>query len=114
MINYRFKVLKFRVLDGDTVECEVDMGFNCKYCSVFRLLYSAPELDSKDPEERRVAKEIATELTMILNSDPKNIEVETIKKKRQTDKYGRYLANLFVGELPVEEFIREKFKDWIK
>ena len=84
LYTYRITVLK--VVDGDTVHAEVDLGFDVKLNTSFRLAgINAPEM--KTPEGQP-AKEF---LASLLQNTP--IIAKTDKDHRE--KYGRYLVTLF-------------------
>ena len=93
MVNHRKKAKCIRVIDGDTIDCDVDLDF-CFYAKLrLRLArINAAELNSKDlaVRERAIkAKEYLT--TWLLD---KNIEIVSYK----TEKYGRYLAEIYIDE----------------
>jgi micrococcal nuclease len=85
----RVKVL--RVIDGDTVELEIDTGFRNKHTDVFRVYgIDAPETRGKTKEAGIDAKEF---LGVFLKLSQLSF-VNTFKDK--SDKYGRILAQIFV------------------
>lgn len=87
----RVKVLK--VLDGDTVELEIDLGFGDFHREAFRIQgIDAPEIRGKTKEAGLAAKAALTEFL----GDGSMVSVETIKAPSK-DKYGRYLADPFVA-----------------
>ena len=71
MYEYRVeKVLK--VLDGDTVDLLVDLGFSSFKKDRFRLdIIDTPEINSKNTVERKFAEEAKTFLTEWLNNQSK-------------------------------------------
>lgn len=90
MYEYRGKVI--RVVDGDTVVVNVDLGFKiCSKIMVRLKQIDTPEIYSpKTPEELvrgRKAKNFVED--MVLN---KAIILKTYKDR--TGKYGRYLADI--------------------
>lgn len=95
MYEYKCKVLN--VVDGDTVDCEIDLGFFIKKTERIRLRgIDTPELNSKDPVERGSAgmaksrvQELAPHVTLIKTHLDKS------------DKYGRLLGILFIEDDPV-------------
>lgn len=87
MYEYRAVVLK--VIDGDTVDLDIDMGLNVHVHERIRLDgINTPESNSKVAEERTAAF-AATEFLRALLTDPK-VMVKT--KKDAKEKYGRYLG----------------------
>jgi len=91
MYEYRAKILS--VHDGDT--CAVVIDFGCRITQEMTLrLYgiNAPELSQKPMGQ--AARDYLRAMI-----DGKTVLVRTIKDKRE--KYGRYLAEIFVGDDPV-------------
>jgi len=58
MSHYIYKASVAKVIDGDTVDLIVDLGFHVFIKERFRLVgVSVPELNSKIPEEVLAARE---------------------------------------------------------
>jgi len=94
MYSYQAKILK--VIDGDTVQAEVDLGFHIKMTMNLRLLgINTPEMNSKIAAEVKAAREAKDFLVgIVLN---KVVSVLTVKDR--TEKYGRMLATIiFEGQ----------------
>lgn len=90
---YEYSARVIRVVDGDTVHLEVDLGFDVKRSDSFRFYgINAPEM--KTPEGK-VAKAYLE--TLIKPGD--EVVLRTRKDKRE--KYGRYLAQLAVAGIDV-------------
>lgn len=88
---YEYHAQVNRVIDGDTIEVSVDLGFSLAWTTPVRLFgINAPESNSKDPIERAGAKVARSYLVDILLG--KTVKVQTVKPK---DKYGRYLAEVW-------------------
>ena len=88
--NYSYRAKIIRVVDGDTVDADIDLGFKVTSHQRLRLArIDTPELNSKDPQVRQNAVD-ATEFvrSKILNQ---TVFVVTTK----SDLYGRYLAEIF-------------------
>lgn len=84
MYNYTAKVI--RVVDGDTIDVEIDLGFDIWHKVRLRLAHI-------DAYEQNTVKgrQATAYLKACLEQDPL-VEITTLK----TDKYGRYLAEVFV------------------
>ena len=92
MYEYQGKII--RVIDGDTVEAEIDLGFHTFRKETLRLYgINTPELRSKDTEEKRKAYNAKARLAELSQGD---LIIRTIKDKK--GKYGRYLAILISPE----------------
>jgi micrococcal nuclease len=90
MFRYNAKVVN--VVDGDTFDIEIDLGFHIKLNDRVRLAgIDTPELNSSDPTERKKAHEAKAFVVAALNNCGFNVVVETAKPQ---DKYGRYLARV--------------------
>lgn len=80
-----------RVIDGDTVELEIDLGFSIKHTIRVRLL-------GIDAPGKRPAKQMSSdELMRRIKAENYMVALSTIKDRRgndRTEKYGRYLATL--------------------
>ena len=92
MYEYKAKVL--RVVDGDTVDLEVDKGFNTFMRDRFRLFgIDAPETYGvkKTSEEYAAGQKAKNWLKEKIEN--RSVIVKTHKDKR--GKYGRWLAEIF-------------------
>lgn len=91
MYTYRASVI--RVVDADTVWLEVDLGFDVRRRDSFRLYgINAPEMST--PEGVAAKAWLAKAL-------PGDLIVTTEKDRRE--KYGRYLATLWVGQVNINQ-----------
>lgn len=90
---YEYKATLVRVIDGDTVSLDVDLGFYTSRTETFRLYgVNTAELRSINPEEKRAALEAKEYVTRQLTF--KSLIIKTFKDKE--DKYGRMLALVFI------------------
>lgn len=81
-----------RVVDGDTVDLNIDLGFGIYTRQRFRIGgINAPEPRG---EERDAGLEASAFLVDMLE-DAHSITIQTSKEK---GKYGRYIADIFVGD----------------
>lgn len=86
---YEYKAKITNVVDGDTVDAIVDVGFKVTTTQRLRLLgIDTAELTSKDPVERAKAQE--AKLFVIEQLLNKTVLIKTEK----SDSFGRYLANI--------------------
>jgi micrococcal nuclease len=87
---YRLKVLA-KVVDGDTVDLDLDLGFSLTLRQRVRLYgVDAPELRSKDPAEKARAQESQAFVSQWF-AQPGAVLVRTTKE----EKYGRMLADCY-------------------
>lgn len=91
--SYLYQVKVLKVIDGDTIDCLVDLGFNTFIKERFRLYgIDTPEKTSKLPE----IKDLAFKATAFVKTtiEEKFVLVESVEK----DKYGRWLAKIHVDK----------------
>lgn len=89
---YQYKATITDVYDGDSVTAIVDLGFKIFTKLKIRLAgINTPEIKGEDREAGLVSKDRLTEL--ILN---KEVIIKTSKDKQE--KYGRWLAEIYLPE----------------
>lgn len=95
LYNYKCKVL--RVIDGDTVEVDVDLGFSTWKKVTLRLDFiDAPEIRTKDLEEKAKGIETTEFLTnLLLDNNP---DAVIYIQSNSVDDFGRSIAKIFTQE----------------
>lgn len=89
---YVYKIELIKVVDGDTMDLSVDLGFNIIHNIRVRLLdIDTPEVRGDQKPFGLAAKEAAIQW---FNDTDEQFFVETTK----TGKYGRWLARIFYRE----------------
>ncbi len=97
MYDYQAKVL--RVIDGDTIDAEVDLGFHIKMVMKIRLAgINAPEMNTVE------GKKTKAELITLL--EDQTITLLTFKDKQE--KYGRYLGVVIKDKQNINEWLVEQ------
>lgn len=109
MSDYTYDAQVLNVVDGDTVDVSLDLGFDVHMTHRLRLHgINAPELHSKNPAEKAAGQKAQEALKGLLAKDPAHsapVIVETIQDK--AEKFGRFLARIKVGTIDVNaEMIR--------
>lgn len=96
---YEYKATITKVKDGDTLVLDIDVGFSIIYRNqVVRLArINTPETNTI---EGMSVKDIVTKL--LLN---KTVVIKTTKDKK--DKYGRYLAEVYLDNLNINDYLLE-------
>lgn len=90
---YTYKAKLIRVIDGDTIDAEIDLGFSVYVKQRIRLYgINTPDSRSKDLEIREKGISSKARLNEILTRD---FIVETILNKR--GKFGRILGVVFTS-----------------
>jgi micrococcal nuclease len=94
MYEYRVKKVT-AVVDGDTIDVDIDLGFDISFYSRVRLAgIDTPESRTKDKAEKALGLEVKERLKKILN-EAKSIVIKT-EKPDSTEKYGRILGWLYI------------------
>ena len=90
---YRYKVKVIRVVDGDTVDVDIDLGFGMTYKKqrVRMMGIDTPESRTRDLEEKFYGKASKANLIKILDGQ----DVELVSHDK--GKFGRILGELFIG-----------------
>lgn len=87
---YHYKMTVTKVVDGDTVYGDVDLGFNIGFKKMeFRLS------GINTPETKGATKEAGLTSKKFVEDTILNKEVIIVTKKDGKEKYGRYLAEIF-------------------
>jgi len=85
-----------KVVDGDTIDVIIDLGFDIMFASRVRLAgIDTPESRTKDKVEKALGLESKKYLADRLK-DAKNIVIKT-EKINSTEKFGRVLGWLYVN-----------------
>ena len=104
--KYKYEnVICEKVVDGDTIDVIIDLGFGIKKKERLRLYrINAWEKRGKDKEKGLLAKEYVEKILFHTSFDNDIIRIETFKK----GKFGRILANVYVnGKCLNDELVRE-------
>lgn len=90
---YRYKVYVTRIVDGDTVDVDIDLGFGMIYKKqrVRMMGIDTPESRTRNLEEKFYGKASKAHLTKILDGQ----EVQLVSHDK--GKFGRILGELFIG-----------------
>lgn len=97
MYDYRCTIL--RVIDGDTVEVQIDLGFDMSFKSSVRLKgINAPELTGATKPAGLTAKSYLMGLLPIMG--PVTIHTDY---HRERDKYGRVLGTFWVNGININQ-----------
>ena len=100
MYNYKIEVL--RVIDGDTIDAEIDLGFDVKIKKRIRFMgINTPESRTRDLEEKArglAAKDFVVEMMKKHNN-------KFILHSQGVGKYGRCLGNIFFGDKNLNDML---------
>ena len=97
MYTYRIKKIT-SIIDGDTIECDIDLGFDISLNQKIRLAgIDTPESRTKDLVEKKWGLEANEFLKTKLQENRGQIIIKT-EKPDSTEKFGRILGWLFLSE----------------
>ncbi len=100
--KYIYNAQVYRVIDGDTIVCDVDLGFLITQRMVFRLFgINCPEIVGSERAKGLESKEY-----MKTRVEGKQIIIQTHKDKKE--KYGRYLADIYLDGILINEELLAK------
>ncbi len=106
MYEYNAEVL--RVVDGDTIDLDVDLGFSIHHKMRVRLArVDTPETYGvkKDSEEYKRGMEAKE---FVESAIPVGKQVTIVTLKDRTGKFGRYLAEILVDEYNLNSKLLEE------
>ena len=97
MYNYKISVVK--IVDGDTIDAEIDLGFDIKVKKRVRFLgMNAPESRTRDLEEKARGLAAKDRVKALLEGC-KNIQL----KSNGIGKFGRCLGEIFLDTVDGQE-----------
>lgn len=102
---YTYKATPIKVVDGDTVVFQVDLGFRISQIIKARFYgINAPEIKGKSRPQGLISKDFVTQQLPL----GKDVTIKTYKDKQE--KYGRYLVDVFIddSEVSLNQIMVEK------
>ena len=92
---YEYKATVHRIIDGDTVDVTIDLGFEMTTKQRIRLYgINTPETRTRHLEEKKRGKASKARLLELINTGDRQIILQTLKR----GKYGRILGKLLHPE----------------
>tara|TARA_R100000008_G_C3585093_1_gene171623 strand:- start:2187 stop:2522 length:336 start_codon:yes stop_codon:yes gene_type:complete len=99
---YEYRALCVKIIDGDTIEAFIDLGFDLWTRKRIRLFgINTPEIRTKNLEEKQ--KGIAAKGFLRLTLEKNNYEF--ILLSRGVGKYGRCLGEIFIDDTNVNQLL---------
>ena len=103
---YEYKCNITRVVDGDTVDAEIDCGFDIIYKSRIRLYgIDTPESRTRNLDEKARGK-LASQFIKDKIAEAKLVKVKTKLDKK--GKFGRVLGSIIADDLDLNQTMIEK------
>ncbi len=104
---YEYKCTVDRVVDGDTIDVVLDLGFDIKFKSRVRLYgIDTPECRTRDLDEKARGK-MAAGFVQSTVEEGELIQIRT-KLKDSRGKYGRVLGELIVDGININQSMIDK------
>ena len=99
---YEYRVLRIeKVVDGDTVDIVIDLGFSLTKKERVRLSgIDTPETRTKDLEEKELGMDAKNFLTRRLDDA---VGYNLVVKTEKDGKYGRMLGEFHIGDINLNE-----------
>lgn len=102
MYEYYARVVE--VIDGDTVDVAIDLGFSIQHIVRLRLYgINTPEIRTRDLEEKALGIKATNRVVELVEG--KIIRVSTHKT---SDKYGRYLADIYIDDICINKLLLDE------
>ena len=96
MYEYRVKKV-LKVVDGDTIDVDIDLGFDISYTQRVRLAgIDTPESRTTDKKEKALGLEVKDRLNKAIDAAT-NVVIKT-EKPDSSEKYGRILGWVFLDD----------------
>ena len=110
MYEYRVKKVT-KIVDGDTIDVEIDLGFDISFSSRVRLAgIDTPESKTKDLEEKKLGLEVKEYIKHAIE-EAKDIVIRT-EKPDSSEKYGRILGWLFLDGVSFNQHLIDAGYAW--
>lgn len=99
---YYYKIELLRVVDGDTVDVRIDLGFNVWHkCRVRLVGINAPESRTRDKEEKK--RGLAAKQWLIDTLESAQVDLEM--KSYGSGKYGRVLGEIYINDVNINQLM---------
>ena len=98
--KYLYQAELIRVIDGDTIDAWIDLGFNITIRRRIRLWgIDAPETRTLDLEEKAEGKIAKARLEEMLSLNRGSFAIRSVG----VDKYGRCLGEIYIQEVNINK-----------
>lgn len=109
---YKYKAKVDRIVDGDTMDVIIDLGFKVTTHQRIRLQgINTPETYSVKKDSEEYKKGMAAKNFVIQRIEANNFEA-LVETEKDTGKYGRYIATVWLADNPVslnDELVEKGF-----
>ena len=102
---YEYKAKLVRILDGDTVDAKIDLGFDVWVKKRIRFLgINAPETRTRDLEEKEAGLKVKSRVEALFDTS----DGVFVLKSHGVGKYGRVLGEIFIQNININELLLEE------
>lgn len=99
---YFYNAVVDKVVDGDTIDVTIDLGFNIWIKERLRLYgINCPETRTKDAEEKERGLKAKKYVQNHINANAGKVQIQSFGK----GKYGRVLAEVWAGKNNINELL---------
>ena len=104
MYEYKAKITK--IVDGDTIKCDIDLGFSTILANQTIRLFGidTPESRTRDKEEKYYGKLSAS---FLQDKCPKGSYITLITHLDKKGKFGRLLGEILIDEVNLNNYLVE-------
>ena len=101
---YHYNAEVTRVVDGDTIDAFIDLGFDMHSKQRVRLYgINTPEVRTSNLEEKKAGLAASARLNELLNANKNRCVIRTSLDKK--GKYGRVLGTIYVDDININEML---------
>ena len=101
---YYYNAVLVRVVDGDTIDATIDLGFDVQVKKRIRLAgINAPESRTRNKVEKKLGLAAKERLIDILDGAANVFEIES----KELGKYGRVLGRLYINKLAGKDVLTQ-------
>ena len=99
---YNYNATCIRVVDGDTIDAEIDLGFDIKVTKRIRLGgINAPESRTRNKVEKKLGLAAKERLIEMMEGAANHFELES----QELGKYGRVIGRLHIDKIAGKDVI---------
>ena len=100
---YTYKAKLDRVIDGDTIDANIDLGFDITIHKRIRLAgIDTPESRTRDQQEKKRGLASKAKLVELLDDG------DFVLESKEVGKYGRVLGTLLIGDININKTLVEE------
>tara|TARA_R100000664_G_scaffold14678_1_gene23061 strand:- start:368 stop:736 length:369 start_codon:yes stop_codon:yes gene_type:complete len=101
---YHYNAEVTRVVDGDTIDAFIDLGFDMHSKQRVRLYgINTPEVRTRNLEEKKAGLAASARLNELLSANKNRCVIRTSLDKK--GKYGRVLGTIYVDDININEML---------